>query len=140
MAWGFSSCLFLWLFSLAQIKDMASPPTIGELFDSFILFSFMLLGGGACYHFLTEILSSPYNSRNQHIWDRLMKNMILMMLILVSAPIVILVCRDNFSTGLAWVVSYFYLLLSLGSALWVGAKIEPAFREIHSNKTVRCPI
>lgn len=44
VAWAISSCLFLWIFSLAQDKGLSSHPGYGEVFESFILFSFMLLG------------------------------------------------------------------------------------------------
>ncbi|WP_319557339.1 hypothetical protein [Thiomicrorhabdus sp.] len=89
IGWAISSCVFLWLFSLAQAKGLSSPPTSGELFESFVLFSFMLLGGGACYHFLTEIIFSPYNSENSGLWIRLSKKMLLLMSILISVPIVV---------------------------------------------------
>jgi len=67
VAWAISSCLFLWLFSLVQGNGGSNPPTPKELFESFLLFSFMLLGGGACYHFLTEIALSPLNPENS-LW------------------------------------------------------------------------
>lgn len=137
IGWSISSCVFLWLFSLAQAKGLSSPPTSGELLESFVLFSFMLLGGGACYHFLTEIIFSPYNSENSCLWTRLSKKMILLMLILISVPIVVLLSRDNLPLSIAWLVSFFYLLLGLGSAIWVGTKIEPVFTEIRSNKSMQ---
>lgn len=135
VAWAFSSCLFLWLFSLAQTKGLSSPPTNAELFESFTLFSFMLLGGGGCYHFYTEIMLSPYNAQNAHLWRNLAKKMILLMLIMLSVPITILWSRDNLPLSIAWLVSYFYLLFGMGVSIWMGTKIVPAFTEIRAGFT-----
>ncbi|WP_372930800.1 hypothetical protein [Shewanella putrefaciens] len=137
VAWAFSSCLFLWLFSLAQAKGLSNTPTYGELFESFTVFSFMLLGGGACYHFLTEIIFSPYNPENSHLWMELSKKMVLLMSILVSVPLVILLSRDYLPLSIAWLVSFFYLLFGMGTSVWIGTKIEPIFNEIRSNKSMQ---
>lgn len=137
VAWAISSCLFLWLFSLAQSKGLSAPPTNVELFESFTIFSFMLLGGGACYHFLTEIIFSPYNQENSHLWMRLSKKMVLLMSILVSVPLIILLTRDYLPLSIAWLVSFFYLLFGMGTSIWIGTKIEPIFNEIRSNKSIQ---
>lgn len=134
VAWALSSCVFLWLFSLAQVKELSSPPTYGELFESFTIFSLMLLGGSACYHFLTEIIFSPYTSENSHLWAILSKKMLLLMSIMVSVPLVILLCRDWLSFSIAWIFSFFYLLFGLGASIWIGTKIEPVFSEIRFAK------
>lgn len=131
LAWAFSGCVFLWLFSLVQLKNMSSPPTPEELLSSFVLFSFMLLGGGGCYHFFTEILSSPYSLHNDHIWSRLMKIMFTMMTTLLSAPIVMIICREYMPMKLAWDIAYFYLFVSFIISICLGRKIEPLFNLIH---------
>ncbi len=137
VAWAISSCLFLWLFSLAQGNGGSNPPTPKELFESFLLFSFMLLGGGACYHFLTEIALSPLNPENSHLWAQLAKKMLILMAILLSVPIVVLLSRDLLPISLAWVFSFFYLLIGLGLSLWMGTKLEPTFTAIRANNPMQ---
>jgi hypothetical protein len=133
IGWAISSCLFLWLFSLTQNRGISPRPTAGELFDSFVLFSFMIFGGGGCYHFLTEMVSCPLNDQNSHLWLKLSKRMVAMMLILLSTPIVILLLRDNLSASIAWVLSLLYLVTSFGICFWIAIKIKPIFIEIRSN-------
>lgn len=60
-----------------------------------------------------------------------MKIMFAMMTILMSAPIVMIACREYMSMNLAWEIAYFYLLLSIGISIWLGRKIEPLFSLIH---------
>ncbi|WNZ57004.1 hypothetical protein QT397_06570 [Microbulbifer sp. MKSA007] len=132
VAWAISSCIFLWLFSLVQAEGLSSPPGSDELFKSFCLFSFMLLGGGACYHFLTEIIFSPYTSENAHLWVRLSKYMVSLMLVLISMPSLMLVFRENLHLSTAWILSFFYLLTGYGVSAWLGTRIKPIFIEIRS--------
>ena len=122
VTWAISSCLFLWLFSLAQGNGNSNPPTYKELFESFLLFSFMLLGGGACYHFLTEIALSPLNLENSHLWAQLAKKMLILMAILLSVPIVVLLGRDLLPTSLAWDFFFFLFTNRLGFIPLVGCK------------------
>lgn len=136
VAWAISSCLFLWVFSLAQGNVNSNPPTYNELFESFIVFSLMLLGGGACYHVLTEIVLSPLNSENAELWAKLTKKMLILMTVLLSVPLVILLTRDTLTTALAWVISYFYFLICLGLSLWLLTKIKSTFTVIRSNKPI----
>jgi hypothetical protein len=132
-----SSCLFLWLFSLAQYKGISPRPTGGELLNSFVLFSFMLLGGGGCYHFLAELISIPLNSQNLHLWRNISTKMSVMMLILLSTPISLLFFRDNLSAGIAWLAALFYLPTSFGFCFWIATKIKPIFIEMRSNIAVQ---
>jgi len=132
--WAIASCVFLWLFSLAQAKELPDPPSPLDLFDSFLLFSFMLLGGGAYYHFLTEILEAPHDADASKLWTRLLKNMFFIMAVIVSAPVVILIMRENLGAGLAALLSLAYLSISFGVAFWRGYTVERLFREIRANK------
>lgn len=130
IAWAISSCLFLWLFSLAQGKEFSDPPTHAELFESFVMFSFMLLGGGACYHFLTEIICSPYDSNSSHLWGNLCNKMIMLMLVLLSIPLVILISRCYLELHIAKIISLLYLFSGMAGSFLLGIKIEPLFKKI----------
>jgi len=133
IAWAFFSCVFLWLFSLTQIQKLSSPPSEAELFNSFALFSFMLLGGGASYHFLTEIISSPYNRNDLRLWNKLSKNLLIMMGLLISIPVIILICRNYLPNWTGWILSYSYSVISMLIAFWRGTRIKSLFKEISSN-------
>lgn len=129
VAWAISSCIYLWLFSLAQV-ERSDPPTVTELFDSFIVFSVMLLGGGGCYHLLTEIALSPVNASNSNLWSRLCWVMGVLMTTLISAPVIIILCREYLSGGLGWGMSYVYLLATMSLSIWLFVKIEHYFKRI----------
>lgn len=132
IAWAISSCIFLWLFSLGQTKTFAAPPNYAELFQSFIEFSFMLLGGSACYHFLTEIIATPFHPENLELWKRVSNKMIRLMLILMSVPLLILIMRDTLSPNIAWILSFIYLLIGIVVSIILCAKIGPLFIEIRN--------
>jgi hypothetical protein len=132
--WAIASCVFLWLFSLVQAKELPGSPSPLDLFDSFLLFSFMLLGGGACYHFMTEILEAPYDADTSKLWTSLLKNMLFIMVVIVSVPVVILIMRENLGAGLAKLLSLAFLPISFGLAFWRGYAVERLFREIRANK------
>lgn len=134
LAWVLFGCLFLWLFSLVQLKEMSLPPTKGELFSSFVFFSYMLLGGGGGYHFLTEILSSPYTPENREVWRQLIKKLVNIMLVMLSAPIAIYVFRENLTLETAWLFSFIYQVGSLLISFWLGIRVYPIFRQIHSKE------
>lgn len=129
VAWSVSSCMFLWIFSLSQVERSDSPSAF-ELFNSFFLFSVMLLGGGGCYHLLTEIVSSPVDSKNGYLWTKLSWVMGALMAVLISAPLVMILCREYLDIGLGWIVSYLYLLSAISVSLWLFAKAENYFRNI----------
>jgi|GEM_PF-5409817 len=137
IAWAISSCVFLWLFSITQPASISSPPKIDELFNSFVMFSFMLLGGGGCYHLLTEILSSPYDQSNYLKWSCLYLKMIGLMVCLISAPIVIVICREFLQAGLAKPISLVYLITSFAISFWFLTKVQPIFLEIRSNNSIQ---
>ncbi len=133
ITWAFFSCVFLWLFSLTQIRNLSSPPAAGELFNSFVLFSFMLLGGGASYHFLSEIISSPYGKNNLQAWNKLSKILSLMMILMITIPLSILCCRTYLPQTYGWILSYLYSVFSMISCVFLGESSKPLFQEIRSN-------
>lgn len=136
IAWAVFSCIFLWLFSLAQVKASSNPPTAAELLASFSSFSFMLLGGGACYHFLVEIMMSPLTSDNAYQWRALAIKLILMMFTMVSIPIVILSCRDNLPLVTAFVISLIYMVTGFLICFWLGSKLKRIFVQIRTGNLV----
>lgn len=129
VAWAISSCIFLWLLNLAQVEK-SNPPSISELFNSFFLFSIMLLGGGACYHLLTEIALSPVEPNNTHLWLKLSWRMEILMTVLISAPVVVILCREYLDRSFSWAASYLYLLTAISVSLWLFTKAEYYFRQI----------
>ncbi|MGM7318911.1 hypothetical protein [Idiomarina sp. ST10R2A5] len=138
VSWATASCLFLWLFSFAQGKEFSATPEPSELIESFIFFSFMLLGGGICYHFFTEILSAPYTPDNEHLWKSLMIRMALLMFAALSVPAVILILRDNLADlYLAKLLSLVYLILVFGASAWKASSIEEIFKQIRSYKRIK---
>jgi len=139
-AWAVSSCVFLWLFSLAQGKGLSVPPTGSELFGDFTLFSLMLFGGGACYHLLTEIILSPTNAEITYLWKHLTKKLISLMLVLVSVPAVILYVRECLPISVARVISFIYLLFGFIFSIWLGAKVESLFKAIRYNASINRPL
>lgn len=132
ISWAISACTFLWLFSLAQPSELSKPPTLTELIDSFLLFSAILLGSGASYHFLVEILKSSHEKSSNFLWRRLMFQMTLFMLVMISIPSVILMLRDFIGGEEALLKSLIYLLLMAGVSMWLATLIEVTFREIRS--------
>jgi hypothetical protein len=132
IGWGLASCLYLWLFSLAQNPQAASPPTILELFDSFILFSFMLLGGGLSYHYLSELITAPYKSKNSELWKSLAIKMMLLSIVMLSIPVLIIILRITIGTSLAWILSYFYFLVASALSLILAIKATKVFSKIRS--------
>lgn len=130
--WVIASCGALWLFSLVQpIKS--TPPTIPELIDSYILFSLMVIGGSASYHFFTELLSVPINENNQEQWRNMKIIMLKLMLSIISIPLVILVMRECVGGSIAYIVSYMYLLFGFILGLYFSRDLEHTYRALCSN-------
>jgi hypothetical protein len=81
MLFGISGAVILWFFSLAA-------PT-GLSFDALFHFALMLFGGGAVYHFVVEILETPYSKENRKEWLRLQIEMLVLTLMLAFSAALI---------------------------------------------------
>ena len=132
VCWAIASCLFLWMFSLSSTQALSVPPTISELFNSFIVFSFILLGGGGCYHFLTEIIATPLSDTNRQEWIKLTRSLTLLMFALMSAPIITVILRENVVQDIAFIIALIYYISAMLFATNLAIKIEKQFKEVKS--------
>lgn len=123
LCWILSACLFLWFFNHAKTEPFSS--------GSFFLFSFMVVGGSAAYHFLTELLSTPYSAETAIRWRRLSFWMAsLMGVLLLSGGLIVLdkfIWRHNGLLALS-ALPFGYL------GLWfTSSKVAKAFADIRAN-------
>lgn len=125
--WLIASSTMLWLFSLTQNYEFSPRPQPIELIDSFLMFTFMLIGGGCSYHFFTEILNIPYTANNKKVWSELLKSMILLMLLAISGPFFMVCFRDYSNNGIVRILCILYLFFSFGLASIPGKKIEKIY-------------
>lgn len=125
LLWAVSSCLTLWLFNFAQPKSVS--------FESFWLFSFMVLGGGGGYHFFIEILQTPYSQELKSDWRSLQKEMFFLMLPIISVPVVVLAAKEWAPPAIVFLGIYFYLLFAFAIAVWRGLHVERQFKHLRSN-------
>lgn len=124
--WAVASCMTLWLFSLAQPAKAS--------FESFWLFSFMLLAGGGAYHFLVELLQLPTDAGVLKEWSGLYRAMLWFMLPILSVPLAILAAKQWFSPAVAFLAGYVYLLIAFGLSFSQAMEVERQFTQLRSNK------
>jgi len=125
LCWIVSACLFLWFFSHAKIDPFTG--------SSFFLFSFMVIGGSAAYHFLTELLSTPYSDETAIRWRKLsLWMMSLMCVLLLSGSLIVL-------DKLIWPRNGLLVITALPFGyigLWfTSSRVAKAFANIHSNSS-----
>lgn len=122
LSWTVSACFFLWLFSHIKTEPFS--------FESFVLFSFMFLGGSVSYHFLVELLSTPYDDNNSHIWKKLALAMVSLMLVLI------LTCGSILVNKYIWPHNSLLALITLlfgYCGLWyISSKINFLFKSLHA--------
>ena len=130
ICWSVSSCLFLWIFSWDQMNILPSHPTGADLLNSFITFSFLLLGGGACYHFLTEIIVTPYHINSFSLWKRLCYHLTVQMIIFFSVPLVLLFCRDELPVNYSYLSGLVYFVFAYLLGMKQAFNVHKIFKEI----------
>ncbi len=123
LLWAISACLFLWFFNHAKPEPFTT--------ESYFLFSFMLLGGGASYHFLVELLTTPYVEGNSHLWKKLLFDMSLLMGTLLLTGGLILI--DKYIWPRNGVLAFVSLFLGYCGLWFMSSRVERAFKAIRSN-------
>jgi hypothetical protein len=129
LLWAFSACLFLWFFSHAQPEPFS--------LESFFHFSFMLLGGGASYHILVELFTTPYINANAYRWKKLLISMSSLMCVLLITGGLIL--TDKYIWPRNGVLAFISLFLGYGGLWFVSQSVGRAFIAIRSNPPVKQP-
>lgn len=123
LCWTVSACLFLWFFSHAKTEPFS--------LESFFLFSFMVIGGSAAYHFLTELLSTPYSDETALLWRWLLLWMSgLMGVLLLAGGLIVL---DKFIWPRNGLLALSSLPLGYVGLWFTSSKVTKAFAAIRSN-------
>jgi len=60
--------------------------------------------------------------------------MTMIMFLLLSAPFVLVACRNYIQMPIAFVITFFYLIFSMGLSAYLMTKVEPLFRKLLSEK------
>lgn len=131
--WFLSSCSFLWLYNLAAPKHLTPVTSFYSIFDSFFHFSFMILGAGWCYHFITLLHSSPLNDENKVIWRVMAIKLLFMAALLVSVPIVVILLSEYVARPWSYFVSYVWVVIAMMGALAFHATLKCEFDNINHN-------
>ncbi len=130
ISWAIASSVFLWLMTISQQNILPAKPSHEELIQSFVSFTFLLLGGGSSYHIITELFATPFTKKVSKQWKALSIHLTLVMIIFLSVPGVILIFRDYLPPSLGWLLAVLYYMIAHIVSLFLLKKTIIIFKYI----------
>lgn len=121
--WAISACFFLWIMNHIKTQPFS--------FESFVWFSFMLIGGSTSYHFLVELLTTPYHDENSHLWKKLAGTMFSLMSILFLTCGLILI--DKFIWPRDGLLALVSLFIGYCGLWYLSSRVNCLFKSLRTN-------